>query len=117
MTFVPGTRLLPKPLRRPAMVLFAIAQVLLALSPLAEIRAGSSEAHVEAAGISIHHSHDEASCVACAARVLLDGSSLPDGSHLAVGPASSEATVAVAGMPASRIAGARHSRAPPLNLA
>ena len=99
------------------MVLLAIAQVLLALSPLAEIRAGSAEAHIEAAGTAIHHSHNEANCVACAARVLLNSSNIEDRPDFTASAASHELAVAQRHIPVSRVAGARHSRAPPLNLA
>ena len=99
------------------MVLLAIAQVLLALSPLAEIRAGSAEAHIEAAGTAIHHSHNEANCVACAARVLLSTSDLADRTGLSVDLASAEPGATGGDVPGSRVADGRHSRAPPLNLA
>lgn len=55
-----------------ATALLVAAQVLLAFAPLAEWRAGAdARPHVEAAGVSAHHAHNPADCVACAARGLL----------------------------------------------
>ena len=72
MTFVPQSRILPRSLWRPAILFFAIAQVLLAFSPILEGNQGkSSRAHVEEAGTTLHHAHNEADCAACAARGLL----------------------------------------------
>ena len=72
MNFMRSFRVIPPALRRPAMLFFVIAQVLLALAPLIEGRFGAdSRSHVESAGTRSHHAHDGADCTACAARGLL----------------------------------------------
>ena len=50
----------------------AAAQVFLAAVPLSEVRFGADErAHIEAAGTSLHHAHDEATCAACVSQHIL----------------------------------------------
>lgn len=58
---------------RLVMALFAAAaQVFIAGAPLAEARFGpDARAHAEAAGTSLHHAHDEATCAACVSQHLL----------------------------------------------
>jgi hypothetical protein len=47
-----------------------IAQVAVALSPLAEGRRPGMASHVESTGVRLHYSHDEATCAACQARSI-----------------------------------------------
>jgi hypothetical protein len=55
-------------------ILAAAAQVLLVSAVLGEARFGpDAQAHVESAGTSIHHAHDDANCVACVSQHLLAG--------------------------------------------
>lgn len=117
MTFVPRSSILPRALWRPAMLVFAVAQVLLAFAPLAEGKAANLRAHVEEAGTTGHHAHDEANCVACVARAMLSASELPD-AHLtdAFVTSASRFQSGFSG-PVSLAAGHSHSRAPPLSLA
>jgi hypothetical protein len=77
MTFVPHSSILPRRLWRPALFLFAVAQVLLAFAPLVEGK-WQSGAHVEEAGTSLHHGHSDADCAACIARGLLASSEVED---------------------------------------
>ena len=64
--------MLPRALWRPAIVFFAIAQVVLAFAPLMEGRFGpDARAHVEQAGTNVHHAHNDADCAACTARDLM----------------------------------------------
>jgi hypothetical protein len=74
MTFVPNSSILPRSLWRPALFFFAVAQVLLAFAPLVEGQGRETQAHIEEAGISLHHAHNEAGCAACVARGLLASS-------------------------------------------
>lgn len=74
MIFVPQSRVLPRVLWRPAMFFFAVAQLLLAFSPLLERKDPDSRAHVEEAGTTLHHAHSDADCSACTARGLLASS-------------------------------------------
>jgi len=51
--------------------LFAmIAQLVVALSPLAEGRDGRMASHVESTGATGHYTHSEATCAACQARSI-----------------------------------------------
>lgn len=55
-----------------AVALYAIAQVSLVLAACTEGRFGAdAHSHVEVAGTSSHHAHDEGGCAACSARALL----------------------------------------------
>jgi hypothetical protein len=75
MIFVPGSRILPRTLWRPAIVFFTIAQIVLAFAPFLEGRFGpDARAHVEEAGTNAHHAHNDANCVACTARDLMAAS-------------------------------------------
>src|SRR4029077_8938291 len=47
-----------------------IAQVAVALSPLAEGRRPGMGAHVESGGGTLHYAHDEATCASCQARSI-----------------------------------------------
>ena len=59
------------------MLLVVFAQLVLVLTPLLEGRGGpDARAHVEEAGIRIHHAHDEAYCSACTVRHLLASSAV-----------------------------------------
>lgn len=50
----------------------AAAQLFLAAVPLGEVRLDTDErAHIEAAGTSLHHAHDEATCAACVSQHIL----------------------------------------------
>ena len=118
MTFVPRSSILPRVLWRPAMVFFALAQIVLAFAPLMELeRSGDSRPHVEEAGTSLHHAHNEADCTACVARVLLATSEparqgIADVSRGSVAaPRALSETIASTGATSSR------SRAPPVSRA
>ncbi len=58
--------------RRAALVLGA-AQLVLGTAPLLESGARTSRSHVESDGTRLHHAHDAAGCIACAASQLLSG--------------------------------------------
>ena len=63
---------MPSLLARTAIFFYAAAQLCLALAAFSEGRFGAdARSHVEAAGTSIHHAHDEAGCAACTARAML----------------------------------------------
>ena len=66
----------PSPFRRvlsrSAVFLYAVAQLCMGVAAVSEGRYGAdARSHVEAAGTSTHHAHDEANCAACASRALL----------------------------------------------
>ena len=47
-----------------------IAQVTVAMSPLAEGRRPGMASHVESGGVKLHYAHDEATCASCQARSI-----------------------------------------------
>ena len=47
-----------------------IAQVAVALSPLAEGRRPEMASHVESGGVKLHYAHNEATCASCQARSI-----------------------------------------------
>ncbi len=96
------------------MVFAAVAQVLLAFAPLAEAGSGSI-AHVEEAGTAIHHTHNEASCSACVARVLLDSTEIAGRRTLYLATETVASRHAALRSVTSATPGANFSRAPPLN--
>jgi hypothetical protein len=115
MRFVPHfSRLLPPFLWRPAVFLAALAQLAVGLAPLAELRdTSNASAHVEAQGIALHHAHNEATCIACAAQHLMAGAipgtrSEPAVIHTATGILTMSREI-----PASSLRLTRRSRAPP----
>jgi len=118
MTFVPQSRVLPRSLWRPALFFFAVAQFLLAFAPLLEGRQGpDARAHVEEAGTTLHHAHNDADCAACIARGLLasaDPASRPP-ALFAVSPSVDIARVSTD--VESGWADHTRSRAPPVLLA
>jgi hypothetical protein len=55
-------------------ILAGAAQLLLGVAALGENRFGpDASAHVESAGTSIHHAHDDANCVACVSQHIIAG--------------------------------------------
>ena len=59
-------------LRLLAATIAAVAQAFIAAAPLSEGRFGpDARAHVETAGTSLHHAHDDATCAACVSQHLL----------------------------------------------
>jgi hypothetical protein len=60
--------------RRPLTLVIAfvalIAQVAVALSPLAEGRRPEMASHVESGGVKLHYAHNEATCASCQARSI-----------------------------------------------
>ena len=108
---------LPKAFARAAMMFLAVAQVFLALAPLAEVRGSSSIPHVEQAGTSEHHSHDEGTCTACVARTLLNSSELSGGAAFRLAHAEDVHRAGAVNAPADRRSTGPGARAPPLNRA
>jgi hypothetical protein len=98
------------------MFVFAVAQVLLAFAPLAEGKTANLRAHVEEAGTTGHHAHDEANCVACVARAMLSSSELPAAREYdAFVTGSSRFQAGFSGQ-SSYYAGHIQPRAPPLSF-
>jgi hypothetical protein len=114
---MPRPALLPKLLARPAMIFLAVAQVLLALAPLAEGRGANSTPHVEQAGTAEHHAHDEASCAACVARTLLTSCEPPGPADFRLTGGHVVRPGGVMGLPAASHRTGLDARAPPLNRA
>ena len=101
--------------RRLIAVLVAAMQLVIALAPIAEGRAGaSSVTHVEQQGIRLHYAHDDAECAACAVRHL--GATPREAIALAIVlPARLEAPVARALAAPMRLGDPQaRTRAPPM---
>ena len=60
-------------LMRKAAIVIAATQVVLGSAPLFESGTRSASAHVEANGVSLHHAHDETTCIGCTVSRLLGG--------------------------------------------
>jgi hypothetical protein len=115
MTFVPQSKVLPRALWRPAIFFFAVAQFLLAFAPLLEGRQGpDARAHIEEAGTTLHHAHNDADCAACTARGLLASAEPEAQGNLAFSSASSGIPSAVSHSVESAWTLHSQSRAPPL---
>ena len=114
---MPRPGLLPKILARPAMIFLAVAQVFLALLPLAEAKGASSTPHVEQAGTAEHHSHDDASCASCAARTLLTSWEPPGPADFCIRSRHVVRPGGLMELPADRSRTGLDARAPPLNRA
>jgi hypothetical protein len=103
-------------LMRKAAIVIAATQVVLGSAPLFENGTRNASAHVEANGVSLHHAHDEATCIGCAASRLLGGAE-PMQAALVMAAARITSTTREV-LEHSRSSGARHkqSRAPPIAL-
>lgn len=115
MTFVPRfSRLLPPVLWRPAVFLAALAQIAVGLAPLADVREGSNAAaHVEANGITLHHAHDESTCIVSVAQHLLSGA-VPGTRRDALAiVGQTDVVESTRAIPASSLSVTTRSRAPP----
>ena len=115
MTFVPQSRVLPRALWRPAIFFFAVAQLFLAFAPLLEGRQGpDARAHVEAAGTTLHHAHNDADCAACTARGLM-ASAEPAGHPVIESNLAHSSIISTASSSVERVWTAlSRSRAPPI---
>ena len=100
-------------LMRKAAILIAATQVVLGSAPLFESGTRSASAHIEANGVSLHHAHDEATCIGCTATRLLGGAE-PMQPPLVM-PAARITSTTQYLVERSPYSGARHnrSRAPP----
>ena len=71
---MPSLRLIPTRQRGMLSGLIAllamVAQLVVAISPLAEGRDGRMASHVEATGAQSHYTHNDATCAACQARSI-----------------------------------------------
>jgi hypothetical protein len=67
MTFVQKLIGLSRSTMRKAALVVAATQIMLGTAPLAESEVRSTSAHIEAAGVDLHHAHSEETCIACVA--------------------------------------------------
>jgi hypothetical protein len=98
------------------MLVFAVAQVLLAFAPLAEGKTANLRAHVEEAGTTGHHAHDEANCVACVARAMLSSSEVADTREFDVFVTRVSQFLSSVSARSASYAGNIQPRAPPLSF-
>jgi hypothetical protein len=67
MTFVQKLIGLSRSTMRKIALVVAATQIMLGTAPLTESEVRSTSAHVEAAGVDLHHAHSEETCIACVA--------------------------------------------------
>src|SRR5688500_1335175 len=67
MTFVQKLIGLSRSTMRKIALVVAATQIMLGTAPLTESEVRSASAHVEGAGVDLHHAHSEATCIACVA--------------------------------------------------
>jgi hypothetical protein len=106
-----------RPKRHPLTLIVAflalIAQVTVALSPLAEGRRPGMASHVESGGVKLHYAHDEATCASCQARSIHGTPRAVDvGLRPTIGVATLVATASVLVVAADRFS-QDNPRAPP----
>jgi len=102
---------------RPALLLVLLAQLVLVFTPLLEGRGGpDARAHVEEAGIRIHHAHDEALCSACTVRHLLASSSVLPPDEIEIARAARTGVVARTEILRAVAQSTKRSRAPPAQI-
>ncbi|HWL39941.1 MAG TPA: hypothetical protein VNO75_06865 [Gemmatimonadaceae bacterium] len=101
---------------RKAAVVLAATQMVIGGAPFAESGSRSATAHVEAAGVQLHHAHAEELCIACAALKVVGGAA-PSDTHSFVALDSSAPPADSAQSFDPRLAnGPQRSRAPPVLL-
>jgi hypothetical protein len=113
MTFVQKLIGLSRSTMRKIALVVAATQIMLGTAPLTESEVRSTSAHVEAAGVDLHHAHSEETCIACVAFKAFGDAQPNAGSPLFI---AQELRVAVALSDDfdSRLAnGPPRSRAPP----
>jgi len=112
MTIVQILMVRTRSMMRKAAVVVAATQIMLGSAPFAE--SGSrATAHVEAAGVQLHHAHSEELCIACTALRVLDGAAPPQHPPVVVTEASSVRFAAVENLDQRFESGLTRSRAPP----
>ncbi len=96
------------------MLFFAVAQIFLSFAPLLDARQGpNADAHVEEAGTTLHHAHNEADCAACTARGLMHSAEAGPRVAISVTLASSGIVPTAALLVESDWSVLSRSRAPP----
>jgi acyl-CoA reductase-like NAD-dependent aldehyde dehydrogenase len=106
---------LPRALWRPALFFFAVAQIFLSFAPLLEARQGpDARAHVEEAGTTLHHAHNEADCAACAARSLMASAEAAGNGEIPVHISSSSIISTATHVVGAAWTSHSRSRAPPV---
>lgn len=78
MTFVQKLIGLSRSTMRKAALVVAATQIMLGTAPLTETAVRSTSAHVEAAGVDLHHAHSEENCVACVALKVFGAAEVTD---------------------------------------
>ena len=116
MTFVQKLIGLSRSTMRKAALVVAATQIMLGTAPLTESEVRSTSAHVEAAGVDLHHAHSEETCLACVAVKVLGGANPGRGTH-PVGEERSTVRTDVADKFDPRLAnGPPRTRAPPATI-
>jgi hypothetical protein len=116
MTFVQKLIGLSRSTMRKIALVVAATQIMLGTAPLTESEVRSTSAHVEAAGVDLHHAHSEETCIACVAFKAF-GDAQPTNRSAPFALQRIRVTVALADGFDSRLANdLARSRAPPTAL-
>ncbi|HEY0528278.1 MAG TPA: hypothetical protein VGD02_05580 [Gemmatimonadaceae bacterium] len=103
-------------LMRKAAIVIAATQVVLGSAPLFENGARNASAHIEANGVSLHHAHDESTCIGCTASRLLGGAEPAQPALVMPAPRIASTTDELVEWASSVGARQNRSRAPPVLL-
>ena len=98
---------------RKAAVMLAATQIMLGTAPLTESESRGAGAHVEAAGVDLHHAHNEETCIACVAFKVFGGAELAPRAPLVESAISAVATASSSSFDPRLASGPPRSRAPP----
>lgn len=98
---------------RKAALLVAMAQMVVGLAPLLEAGGRDAHSHVEATGVQLHYSHDDATCGACVTRQIFAGAEPAELPPIVAVSRPSGDVVTSAARAVSSPRHLRNSRAPP----
>ena len=101
---------------RKAAVMLAATQIMLGSAPLTESEGRSAGAHVEAAGVDLHHAHNEETCIACVAFKVFGSAELAHRAPLAESISSAASPASASSFDPRLASGPPRSRAPPASI-
>ena len=113
MTFVQKLLGLSRSTMRKAALVVAATQIMLGSAPLTESEVRSTSAHVEAAGVELHHAHNEEACIACVAFKVFGSAELAHRAPLVESATSAVSPGSSSSFDPRLASGPPRSRAPP----
>jgi len=113
MTFVQKLIGLSRSTMRKAALVVAATQIMLGTAPLTESEVRSTSAHVESAGVDLHHAHNEETCIACVAFKVLGNAETTHGASFVESAQGGAAPASSSSYDPRLASGPPRSRAPP----